>query len=202
MGNASAAVTSNLVEGTDPKCRIRRITTSDARRSGAEESPKCDQDIAHASVSPHRLVIVNTVGGRPGAAPLSAQRTDRADCVLLVVRGDLDLPTEGQLFAAAWAVLRERVGRPVVLDLSSVGFIGSIGFSELLMICHEAASCDQEVRMVAGGNRRLRHLFRLLGPLRIYDSVDAACPVRAAAPRSLTTAQPEEPPSDTDPLGA
>ena len=98
------------------------------------------------------------------------ERTDRADCFLLVIRGALDLPTEGQLLAAVWAVQRQRVGLPIVLDLSGVEFMGSMGFSELLMIRHNATSYDEEVRMVAGDNGRLRRLLDLLGPLPIHNS--------------------------------
>jgi len=105
------------------------------------------------------------------------KRTDREYCILLVVRGDLDLATEGKLLAAAWAVLRERGGRPLVLDLSGLAFVGSVGFSELLMIDHEATTHGQELRMVTGGNQRLRILLGSLGPLQRYDSVDKACEV-------------------------
>jgi hypothetical protein len=38
---------------------------------------------------------------------------------------DLDLPTEGQLFAAVSALPPQRVGHPVVLDLSGLRFLGS-----------------------------------------------------------------------------
>jgi hypothetical protein len=71
-----------------------------------------------------------TVGedGRPGEPFLSVERTDRADCVLLVIRGALDLPTEGQLLAAVWAIQRQRVGRPIVLDLSGVEFMARWAF--------------------------------------------------------------------------
>jgi anti-anti-sigma factor len=120
---------------------------------------------------------VRRVGGQPGEASLSVKRTDRESCILLVVRGDLDLATEGKLLAAAWAVLRERGGRPLVLDLSGLAFVGSVGFSELLMIDHEATTHGQELRMVTGGNQRLRILLGSLGPLQRYDSVDKACEV-------------------------
>ena len=108
---------------------------------------------------------------------MSVERTDRASCVLLVVWGDLDLATGGKLLAAACAVLRERGGRPVVLDLSGLAFVGSVGFSELLMIRHEATTYAQEMRIVTGSNRQLRRLLGSLGSLRRYDSVEEACQV-------------------------
>src|SRR4051794_4037195 len=110
-------------------------------------------------------MIVTVDDGHTGNESLSVERTDRDDCVLLTVRGDLDLPTEGQLLAAASGVLHERLGRPVVLDLSGVRFIASIGFAELLMIRHEATTSAQEMRILAGGNQRLRRLLDQLGQL-------------------------------------
>jgi hypothetical protein len=50
-----------------------------------------------------------------------------------------------------------------------------MGFSELLMIRHNATSYDEEVRIVAGDNGRLRRLLDLLGPLPVHDSVADAC---------------------------
>ena len=147
-------------------------------------------------------MIVTSAKRLPADESLSVERTDRDDCVLLIVRGDVDLPTEGQLLAAASGVLRERVGRPVLLDLSGVQFIASIGYAELYMIRHEARASGQEVHMVAGGNQRLRHLLGLLGQLPIYDSVDDACPARTTACRLLPAPLPEEPPGEADRLGA
>jgi len=159
--------------------------------------------LAHRVASPGPLSIVTSVSGHPALErSLSVERTDRDDSVLLVLRGDLDLATEGQLLAAAWAVLRQRAGRPVVLDLSRVQFGASIGYSELAMISHEATSSGQEVRIVAGGNRRLRHLLGQLGSLPIHDAVDDAYPSRPAACRSLPAPLPAQPPGKVNRLGA
>ena len=133
---------------------------------------------------------------------LSVRRTDRDDCVVLVVRGDLDLSTEGQLLAAAVGVLQERLGRPVVLDLSGVRFVASIGYSELLMIRHEATTSGQEARIVAGRNDRLRHLAKLLGALPIYDSVEDADSTPSAGQSSVRALRPEPPADDPNRLGA
>ena len=116
-------------------------------------------------------------GNRPGLERLSVTRTNRDDCILLVVRGDLSLATEGQLLGAAGTVLRERSGRPLVLDLTGVGFAGSLGLSELIMLDHEAAACRQEVRIVVGRNYPLQRAVAsagVEGSLTIFGSMDDA----------------------------
>ena len=85
--------------------------------------------------------------------------------------------------AAAWAVLGERGERRLVLDLSGLAFLGSLGSSELLMVRHEASAYGQELRIVTGSNRRLRQLLGSLGSLRPYDSVDDACQVDGTTTR-------------------
>jgi anti-anti-sigma factor len=111
------------------------------------------------------------------------ERTDPASCVPLVVRGDLDLTSEDKMLAAARDVLRERDGLPLVLDLSGLAYVGSTGFSELLMIRHEATTYGQELRIVTGSNRWLRRLLGSLGPLQSYDLVDDACRVHGTTAR-------------------
>jgi hypothetical protein len=74
----------------------------------------------------------------PDPRELSVTREDRQDCILLVVHGDMDVPAEGQLLAAAHGASRELSGRPLVLGLSRRGCAGSGVLSDLLMI-------DQEV---------------------------------------------------------
>jgi|SRR5690242_9420393 len=147
-------------------------------------------------------MIVTSAGGLPARESLSVERTDRDDWILLVVRGELDLATEGQLLLAACAVLQERTGHPVVIDLSGLCFIDSHGLSELVMISHEATSCDQEVRVVAAGNRRLRSMLRVVGQLPIYDSIDDASPACTDANRSRRAPLPKEPPGGAERLGA
>ena len=89
-----------------------------------------------------------------------------------------------------------------MLDLSGLRFIDSMGDSELIMTRHEATSSGQGLRVVAGANRRLRQLVELVGPFPIYDSVDDACPTRAAVARSLDAERPDDPPDAVYRLGA
>ena len=81
-------------------------------------------------------------------------------------------------------------------------FVASIGYAELLMTRHAATSSDQEVRILAGSNQRLRRLLGQLGQLPIDDSADDTPPARTAACRSLPAPLPEEPPDEADRLGA
>ena len=76
----------------------------------------------------------------PDPRELSVTREDRQDCSLLVVHGDMDVPAEGQLPAAAHGASRELSGRPLVPGLSRLGCAGSGGVSDLLMIDHDVST--------------------------------------------------------------
>jgi hypothetical protein len=73
----------------------------------------------------------------PDPGELSVTREDRQDCILLVVHGDMDVPAEGQLLAAAHGASRELSGRPLVPGLSRRRCAGSGVLSDLPMIDHE-----------------------------------------------------------------
>ena len=65
----------------------------------------------------------------------------------------------------------------LVLDLTGVGFAGSLGLSELIMLDHEAATYGQEVRVVVGRNYPLQRAVAsagLEGSFPIFGSMDDA----------------------------
>jgi len=62
-------------------------------------------------------------------AELSITSTQRAGCHVLVLEGDLDMAVAGDLDAALDACAD---GRPVVVDLTSLGFVDSSGLHVLL----------------------------------------------------------------------
>jgi anti-sigma B factor antagonist len=108
---------------------------------------------------------------------LRVVRADRGDCTVLVVQGDLDLAARGRLLEAAWGPSYGRRGRPLVLDLSGVGFMASVGAAELVMLRDECAPLGVEVRVVVGRSRSVRLLLALTGlneVFAIFCSVDDA----------------------------
>jgi anti-anti-sigma regulatory factor len=76
---------------------------------------------------------------------LRVARADRGDCTVLVVQDDLDLAARGRLLEAAWGPLQERPRRPLVLDLSGVGYMAWVGAAELVMLRDECAPLGVEV---------------------------------------------------------
>lgn len=100
------------------------------------------------------------------------------DCGAVVrVTGEIDLYNHLQLRAVVFdACEAVEPPAPVVLDLTRVAFIASVGLSELL-VCHEHASARQTaLRVVASSPRVLRpiEVTGLLRVLDVYPSVDAA----------------------------
>src|SRR5262245_28180259 len=94
---------------------------------------------------------------------MSVARVDRSGCTVLVVRGELDMAVEGRLFAAAVTVLQEHARHALVLDMSGLGFMASIGISELIMIQYEAVTCRRRLRIIVGGNRQLQRVLAAVG---------------------------------------
>jgi anti-anti-sigma factor len=115
---------------------------------------------------------------------LRVARADRGDCTVLVVQDDLDLAARGRLLEAAWGPLQERPRRPLVLDLSGVGYMAWVGAAELVMLRDECAPLGVEVRVVVGQSRPVQRLLTLTGlnqVFAIFCSVDDA--VATAYPR-------------------
>ena len=111
-------------------------------------------------------------------------RAHRGDCTVLVVRGDPDFATRGRILAAARGPLQESPGRALVLDLSGVGFMASVGAAELIMRRDECLALDVEVRVVVGQSRSVQLLVNATGLhqlFAIFGSVDDA--LAAGQPR-------------------
>ncbi|HWG22513.1 STAS domain-containing protein [Actinospica sp.] len=69
--------------------------------------------------------------------PLSITSQILEDTVTLVVSGDIDLGNAEGLYKALTDALAP--GRPVIVDLTGVGFMDSRGFAALVRAHHEAA---------------------------------------------------------------
>lgn len=93
------------------------------------------------------------------------------------VAGEIDLYNHLQLRAGVFdACEAVEPPAPVVLDLTGVAFIASVGLSELLL-CHEQASARRTpLRVVASTPRVLRpiEVTGLLRVLDVYPCLDAA----------------------------
>jgi anti-sigma B factor antagonist len=128
--------------------------------------------------APYAVAMAAPVDGVPfDGGRLSVVGADGGDCTVLVVRGDLDLETKGRLLEAARESLRERSGRALVLDLSGVGYMASVGVAELVMVGDECAPLGVEVRVIVGQSRPVQRLLTLTGlnqVLSVFGSVEDA----------------------------
>jgi len=118
------------------------------------------------------------LGGVPPTEQLmTIARDDQGGCVVLAVRGEVDLSTGGRLLEAGSAALREAVGRPVVLDLSGVNFLSSSGLGLLVALHDEGRDIGSPLRVVVDETRPVIRPIRTMGldeVLSLYGSLDEA----------------------------
>jgi anti-sigma B factor antagonist len=118
------------------------------------------------------------LGGVPPAEQLmTIARDDQGGCVVLAVRGEVDLSTGGRLLEAGSAALREAVGRPVVLDLTGVDFLSSSGLGLLVALNDEGRDLRVPLRVVVDESRPVIRPIRTMGldeVLSLYSTVDEA----------------------------
>jgi anti-sigma B factor antagonist len=118
------------------------------------------------------------LGGVPPAELLmTVAREDRGGCLVLAVRGEVDLSTGGRLAEAAGEVLREAGGRPVVLDMLEVEFLSSSGLGVLVALNDEARATSTPLRVVVDQERPVMRPIRTMGlddVLSMYGTVDEA----------------------------
>jgi anti-sigma B factor antagonist len=118
------------------------------------------------------------LGGVPPAEQLmTIARDDQGGCVVLAVRGEVDLSTGGRLLEAGSAALRDAVGRPLVLDLSGVDFLSSSGLGLLVALNDEGHDLGVPLRVVVDETRPVIRPIRTMGldeVLSLYRTVDEA----------------------------
>jgi anti-sigma B factor antagonist len=90
---------------------------------------------------------------------IQAVRAEQA--TTLVVTGEVDLSTAGELAEAGLAALAADA-TVVIVDLSGVTFLDSTGLAALVTINNRARN-EGAVLIVARPRARVRHLFRVTG---------------------------------------
>jgi anti-sigma B factor antagonist len=122
--------------------------------------------------------MTGPLGGVPPAELLmTTERADRDGCLVLVVRGEVDLSTGDRLAETAGEVLRGAGGRPVVLDLLAVDFLSSSGLGVLVSLNDQARALSTTLRVVVDADRPVMRPIRTMGledVLSIYGAVDEA----------------------------
>lgn len=105
--------------------------------------------------------------------PLDVRRVVRDDAVVLEVLGEIDLANAAQLRAALEHVVGDRPAM-LVVDLSSVTFLGSIALSVLLEMHDKAGPGCLRAAALSPAARRVFEVSALDQVLPIYPTVDVA----------------------------
>jgi anti-sigma B factor antagonist len=122
--------------------------------------------------------MTGPLGGVPPAELLmTIARQDRGGCLVLAIRGEVDLSTGSRLAETAGEALREAGGRPVVLDMLAVEFLSSSGLGVLVSLNDEARALGTPLRVVVDPSRPIMRPIRTMGlddVLSMFGTVDAA----------------------------
>jgi anti-sigma B factor antagonist len=122
--------------------------------------------------------MTGPLGGVPPAELLmTTSREDRDGCLVLAVRGEVDLSTGDRLAETAGDVVRQAGGRPVVLDLLAVDFLSSSGLGVLVSLNDQARVVGTPLRVVVDAMRPVMRPIRTMGledVLSIFGTVDEA----------------------------
>jgi anti-sigma B factor antagonist len=106
----------------------------------------------------------------------------KSNALMVAIVGDLDMGTADQLRSTLNQVLLARDERPVIVDLTGVEFLASVGLRVLVDATREAGGQDNPLRLVVGEQRPVILSLRMSGldqALSIYRSVDDALHGRA-----------------------
>jgi anti-sigma B factor antagonist len=126
--------------------------------------------------------MTGPLGGVPPAELLmTIARADRDGCLVLVIRGEVDLSTGGRLADTAGEALREAGGRPVVLDMLAVEFLSSSGLGVLVSLNDQARAVGSALRIVVDSTRPVMRPIRTMGlddVLVLFDTVGEAVATR------------------------
>jgi len=99
--------------------------------------------------------------------------------IVVCVDGEVDVLTVRRLRAAVDEALREAAGRPVVVDLTAVTFLGSHGLAALVEAASQAERRNEPLRLVVDDTRAVTRPLQITGldeVLALYYSVEEALP--------------------------
>ena len=113
-------------------------------------------------------------GLSPPTGELSTEAQQNGDAVVLLVAGEIDLATAPQFTAALAAVIDQaNPPAPVVIDLTQVRHLGSIGLAVLSQYHRRSLARATPLRVVVGDDTGTAAPARSAG-LAIFDTVERA----------------------------
>lgn len=111
------------------------------------------------------------------SAALRVSVYETGSAVVVTVTGEVDLVTAAQLESAASRGLQQAGEHLCVVDLSSVGFLGSPGLSALVRAAGQARKRSAPLRIVVDSNRPVIRPIEISGLdqiLSLYHTVEEA----------------------------
>lgn len=108
---------------------------------------------------------------------MTITHSERDRCVVLTVRGEVDLSTGERLRTTVVGALQNALGRPVVLDLTGVDFLSSSGLGQLVALDEEARVLLTALRIVVDPTRPVIRPITTMGldeVLTLFRTVDEA----------------------------
>jgi anti-sigma B factor antagonist len=102
---------------------------------------------------------------------------DGDSVVVVVVKGEIDMETAPVLREAIILGIGQTPGKPCVLDLTAVTFLGSAGLATLAEATQHAQALREPLRIVVDSNRPVIRPIQVSGlddMLSLYHSVDEA----------------------------
>ncbi|MFD2420744.1 STAS domain-containing protein [Amycolatopsis pigmentata] len=102
---------------------------------------------------------------------------ETGSAVVVTVAGEVDLATAAQLESAASRGLEQAGKHLCVIDLTSVGFLGSPGLSALVRAAKQAENRQEPLRIVVDSNRPVIRPIEISGldqVLSLYHTVEEA----------------------------
>jgi anti-sigma B factor antagonist len=99
--------------------------------------------------------------------------------IVVFAEGEVDVLTVGRLRTAVDEALKDAAGRPVVVDLTAVTFLGSHGLAALAEAASKAEWRREPLRVVVDETRAVIRPLQITGldeVLALYYSVEEALP--------------------------
>ncbi|HYZ37525.1 MAG TPA: STAS domain-containing protein [Pseudonocardiaceae bacterium] len=124
--------------------------------------------------------MADQLSDEPAAEQLLHVEARREPTAIVVCAdGEVDLLTVGRLRVAVDEALKEATGRPVIVDLTAVTFLGSHGLAALVEAALKAEQRSEPLRLVVDEARAVTRPLQITGldeVLALYYSVEEALP--------------------------
>lgn len=124
--------------------------------------------------------MADQLSDEPAAEQLLHVEVRREPAAIVVFAdGDVDVLTVGRLRTVVDTALNDAAGRPVVVDLTAVTFLGSHGLAALAEAASKAERRQEPLRVVVDEARAVIRPLQITGldeVLALYYSVEEALP--------------------------